>query len=77
MQFKLEPHITFKFATSQLFVYDLPVSYTCNMYVIMVPVKVNMDACIYIYIYMCGINLCSSVITVELTATSTAEWLLA
>ena len=49
----------------------LPVSYSLymlNMHVIVVPIKVNMDAC------MCEINF---VITIELTATSPAEWLLA
>ena len=41
--------------------------YMLNTHGIVVPIKVNMDAC------MCGINF---VITIELTATSTAEWLL-
>ena len=51
-------------------IYQSATCVTCHD-VIMVPVKVNMDA------YMCGINLCTSVIIVELTAISTAEWLLA
>ena len=42
--------------------------YMFNMHVIVVPIKINMDAC------MCGINF---VITIELTATGPAEWLLA
>ena len=42
--------------------------YMFNMHVIVVLIKINMDT------YMCGINF---FITIELTATSPAEWLLA